>query len=955
MDATTFKNMQGAAGYKAPLCVEDLFNTVRYNGKQSSAKSVTGVGFKPDMVIIKNLSGGTSSGVPLLYDSVSGPYRFFYMNGLNAQQYETNRGISSFDDDGFSLASMNWAYANEGGNKYVASCWKKEPYFFDIVEYSGTGSAQNISHNLGCTPGMMWVFQKDYTSGLAQGSSSIWHKNMMDAQAGRYSFYDTGQEFNSSTFWNNSQPTSTVFSVGSSDYTNQNGKSYIAYIFAGSEAKFGPEGGECIASVGRYNMPGSASTDINIEPDNWGRQNARYVLNRKRDSSADWEATDSIFGLVTQGAYNSSGGGMAKMVEYSRSRGVQVEHSVKARALDGNPYGFSGRGGTASQMYIYYAIVQDQKIPKTGAEVFGAAKGNASPPAATTGLERMRFDTGVRADMVWRTDPTADSNTGNSEDPYLFWTLRTMNEAYFNMGQNWELRGHHNGYTTEGEKFDLGFSQGFYEDNSGSSQTDYVGWSFKKARNFFATSMWKGNNASTRYVAHNLGKAPEFMWIKCTNNNRNGDIYFDFDSGNNTYERGNMNEGNNTTTYTANDTYLKGLPNSSWLIIGDSSHVNTMTSDYVACLFSSCPGVCKIGKYTGTGSNLSIDCGFESQARYIMIKRIDADESYMLWDYARGIHAPQTPTGSTTYTTAGSHTFTVPAGVNSVSFAAIGAGGAGKSPNPGYSGMGGGGGGGAYKNGVSVSPGDTFGVCVGSGGPSVGPCGGGGTGCGGCCGGNSYVTQGGTKIMEAQGGRGGGYASQQAVMLCGDGGGGGGYNMGGNGNRHDSAASAGYGHYSAGSGGYGAGGGGGNGFSNNGKWMTAMNGLGVYDQNPPNPSLAGGQGFNGGQPGGNASNKCAGYYGAGGGGGRYGNPGAAGARGAVQAMWGAVYPNLSGDDPVLFWDRVNDYHPEYEGNFITPTNNGFQLMGSASYSNVNGGLSGAANASGGDYWYMAIS
>ena len=173
MDATTFKNMLGAAGYKAPLCVDDLFNTVRYNGAQSTAKSVTGVGFKPDMVIIKNLSGGSSSGVPVLYDSVSGPSRYFQMNFNSAQQYETNRGISSFDDDGFSLASLNWAYANEGGNKYIASCWKKAPYFFDIVEYNGTGSNQNICHKLGCAPSMMWIFQVDYSSIEFLGQSHL--------------------------------------------------------------------------------------------------------------------------------------------------------------------------------------------------------------------------------------------------------------------------------------------------------------------------------------------------------------------------------------------------------------------------------------------------------------------------------------------------------------------------------------------------------------------------------------------------------------------------------------------------------------------------------------------------------------------------------------------------------------------------------------------------------------
>ena len=953
MDATTFKNMQGAAGYKAPKCVEDLFNTVLYDGAQSTAKSVTGVGFKPDMVIIKNLSGGGSSGVPVLYNSVSGASKYFQMASLAAQQYNTDRGISSFDDDGFSLAALNWASANEGGNNYVASCWKKEPYFFDIVEYSGNGtSATQIPHNLGCAPSMMWIFQIDYTSGLPDGTSAIYHSAFADPTGQRSSFYDTGSVFSDGNAWHGLNPTASVINIGSSDYTNQNGKNYIAFLFGANQAKFGPEGGECVAGTGTYTNGGGGGASVDITPTSWNRQNARFVLTKKNTSSSpsgDWEACDSMFGLVTQGAYNSSGGGMPKMVDYSTNAGVQIEHQVQVRALDGNPYGFSCKGAGSSQRYVYYAIVQDQKIPRSGAEVFGAAKGKATLPAATTGEEQMRFDTGIRADMVWRTNPDASSG-----DPsYTDWTLRQFNESYMSLGQNWEIRGHHNGYTTEGEKYNLAFSQGFWEDVN--SNADFVGWSFKKARQFFKTSMWKGNNASTRYVAHNLGKAPEFMWIKCTNANRRGHIFFDFDADNNTYVRTFLNEGNNTSTHTANDTYLKGRPNSSWIIIGDDSSVNTMSSDYVACVFSSCPGVCKIGKYTGTGSTLSIDCGFESAARYVMIKRVDANESWMLWDYVRGINAPQSAAGNSTWSTAGSHTFTVPSGVTSVSFAAIGAGGAGKSPNSGYSGMGGGGGGGAYKNSVSVTPGDTFGVCVGSGGPSVGACGGGGTGCGGCCGGNSYVTQGGTKIMEAQGGRGGGYASTQAVMLCGDGGGGGGYNLGGNGYQYNSPQAAGYGHYSSGAGGFGGGGGGGNYFNNNGKYCINMNGRGVYDQNPPNPSLTGGSGYNGGSPGGNAGNKCAGQWGAGGGGGRYGSTGAAGKHGAVQAMWGAVYPNMSGDDPVFFWDRINTYHPQYEGQFLSPTNTGFQLIGSASYSGVNGGMSGSANANGGDYWYMAIS
>jgi hypothetical protein len=65
---------------------------------------------------------------------------------------------------------------------------------------------------------------------------------------------------------------------------------------------------------------------------------------------------------------------------------------------------------------------------------------------------------------------------------------------------------------------------------------------------------------------------------------------------------------------------------------------------YIAYLFASLPGVSKVGSYTGTGvAGLDIDCGFTNGARFVLIKRTDAAESWNFWDTARGITTGNDP------------------------------------------------------------------------------------------------------------------------------------------------------------------------------------------------------------------------------------------------------------------------------------------------------------------------
>ena len=68
-----------------------------------------------------------------------------------------------------------------------------------------------------------------------------------------------------------------------------------------------------------------------------------------------------------------------------------------------------------------------------------------------------------------------------------------------------------------------------------------------------------------------------------------------------------------------------------------------MLSDLVAYLFASCPGVSKVGSYTGNGSSQTINCAFTTGARFVLIKRTDSTGDWYVWDSARGIVAGNDP------------------------------------------------------------------------------------------------------------------------------------------------------------------------------------------------------------------------------------------------------------------------------------------------------------------------
>ena len=114
-------------------------------------------------------------------------------------------------------------YTAPSGNS-VAWCWNKGPYM-DIVTWTGTGAVRTIPHSLGKVPGMIWI--KNLEDGRPW---VVYHKAVGNDRAMQLSQIDQ-QTASSAQFWNNTDPTTTEFSVGTHPTVNQAGKGMIAYVF----------------------------------------------------------------------------------------------------------------------------------------------------------------------------------------------------------------------------------------------------------------------------------------------------------------------------------------------------------------------------------------------------------------------------------------------------------------------------------------------------------------------------------------------------------------------------------------------------------------------------------------------------------------------------------------------------------------------------------------------------
>lgn len=314
----------------------EYFNAVAYTGN-GGTKSITGVGFQPDLVIIKDR---TRAGNWSWQDSVRGSYRTLDSNTAQPENTSSNIDFfSSFNSDGFTVKytasnGFNYEETNKSGDQYVAYCWKKSATAgFDIVTYTGNGTAgRTVSHSLGVKPSMMIVKCRSTTA-----SWQVYHRYM---GATKVMWLDQNQAANTSSVrWNNTEPTSSVFTVGTDGGMNQNGATYVAYLWAEVEG---------YSRFGDYEANGNSTHG----PFVYTGFKPRFIMVKDQEAAGEWYVKDTA-----RSTYNPDNKALKMNLNDSDS-----DNSIYQMDIYSN--GFKIRTSNTSinnnsKRYIYMAFAED--------------------------------------------------------------------------------------------------------------------------------------------------------------------------------------------------------------------------------------------------------------------------------------------------------------------------------------------------------------------------------------------------------------------------------------------------------------------------------------------------------------------------------------------------------------------------------------------------------------------
>ncbi len=583
----------GSAG-AAALDIPQVFSPFVYDGNSASRNIVNGIDLTEGGLVWTKLRSSQGNTRHVWIDTARGVEKYLQSNVADAEDTQSSNSLTAFNDNGYTIG--NWGSMNANGYYYASWTWRKAPKFFDVVTYSGTSndssSYQDIAHNLGAVPGMVIVKRRNSSENWA-----VWHRsidssgdmlqlNLNDSKTG------AGGKFASS---NVSNMTATTFRVYGDNQTGANGGTYVAYLFAhnNSDGGFGPSSDQDIIKCDSYTGNGNATgpvIDLGFEP--------QFLITKNASSGGhpnDWLIVDNIRGVAT--------GGNDEYLQANERDDVN-----SADIFDFNATGFSLKNSSNqnanNDVYIYMAIRRGPlAVPTDATKVFGLdAAVNDSYP---------RFTAGFPVDMSITTTTNDDpnevasrltggvymrSNGTNAEQSSSNYVWDNMTGAYFN------------------------------------SKTNGLSWMWKRAPGYFDVVCYTGSgNNSTRMVDHNLTVKPEMVWIK----RRSGDIAQWFVTteslGVNNYvnleDTGTGSTYTNIGAHTATQFSARGQ--------------DTTNAPFVAYLFATAAGVSKCGGYTGNGSSTgdtqTIDCGFSSGARFVLIKRTSGNGAWYVFDTARGI------------------------------------------------------------------------------------------------------------------------------------------------------------------------------------------------------------------------------------------------------------------------------------------------------------------------------
>jgi hypothetical protein len=331
----------------------ELFFQVKTYTGNGSTQSITFDGtsdMQPNMNWTKVRS---ETGSHRLTDDIRGLNKPLFPNGNDAEGTEDN--YASFDSDGFSLKNNS---VNENNRTYVAWCWKETATAgFDIVSYTGNGtSGATVNHGLGVAPNWYMVKRRSTT-----GSWYMYHSANTSAPATDFLYLnETYATEDGVQAWNDTAPTSSVFSLGDNENVNNNTSTYIAYLWAQKKG---------FSKFGSYVGNGSV-TDSDTAVDGTfvytGFKPAWIIWKISSDAGGHWVMVDnkrSPFNKTTAGQSNGEAHVLANVANAEGNTEAHVDllsNGFKFKSSSNNNFNYTGK------TYVYMAFAESPFVNSKG-------------------------------------------------------------------------------------------------------------------------------------------------------------------------------------------------------------------------------------------------------------------------------------------------------------------------------------------------------------------------------------------------------------------------------------------------------------------------------------------------------------------------------------------------------------------------------------------------------------
>ena len=588
-------NKQGlwpTAGVSNPIkFVENIFSTHVWNGTGSDQSIANGIDLQNNdgLVWIKNRSNDNAH---ILFDSKRGsnPFEKRINSNNNAADHFDSSGhyiVPNSNGNGFTTKGNDAAINSDSSYSYVSWTWRATPKFFDVVTYTGDGSTsgRQIAHSLGSAPGMMIFKRTD-----AEAEWIVYHRSIGETKFLYLNATDLAQS--NLYYFNNTAPTSTHFTLRNNGNVNASGGSYVAYLFGHDTSSDG------MIQCGSFTTDsGSLATiDLGFEP--------QWVMYKKTNGSGQWYIEDTLRGLPAQTQV-----GNTLIANLSNAEGADNG------AINLNASGFEAKAAPnnlgANNDFVYIAIRKaPMATPTSRSSVFAIATRGDTAPAFNAGF------------IV---DAALYSITHTTYDRIMASRLQ----------EDQKLDTSDNGPENTFSSFTWDFTDGFHSASSTSS--NIYSWMFRRAPKFFDVVPYVGTG-SAKTENHNLGVAPEMMWVKLRNyDSEDWAVYYGDATD---YLK------LNTDAATADDNayWNDTAPTSTVFTVGTQDDVNKSGRYYIAYLFATLAGISKVGTFSHTnGSSTDVDCGFSSGSSFVIAKRTDSTGDWFLWDSTRGIISGNDP------------------------------------------------------------------------------------------------------------------------------------------------------------------------------------------------------------------------------------------------------------------------------------------------------------------------